>query len=463
MVRNLISTTLSWIFLLPVFASAQPLSLKAAVQIALNNYGTIRAKANYVRSSEATIEQTRRDYLPNLNISAQQDYGTINGQNGPLYGFGGFGVASSGAALGEQNWNAAFGSLYLANINWEFFAFGRAKERVRVAQAAAARDKSDLTQEQFQQQIRVAGAYLSLLAAQRLYLSQRNNLERAAALQRVVVVRAKNGLIAGVDSSQANAEISAARIALTRSRDLVEEQANQLAQLMGVPVKEFVLDSFFVSRIPSSLTTPANTDFAQHPLLQYYQNRIALSNEQTRYFRTLTYPSFSFIGVVQTRGSGFTSTYTQDQTGYSGEYLKGIEPSRSNYLLGVGLSWNLTGILRVKKQVEAQNYISEGLRNEYELVDQRLKAQLALAESKIGNALDNYHEAPLQVKAASDAYMQKSVLYKNGLTNIVDVTQALYALNRAETDRDIAYNNVWQALLLKAAATGDFGLFINEL
>jgi len=45
----------------------------------------------------------------------------------------------------------------------------------------------------------------------------------------------------------------------------------------------------------------------------------------------------------------------------------------------------------------------------------------------------------------------------------VDVTQALYVLNRAETDRDIANSNVWQALLLKAAASGDFGYFVNEI
>ncbi len=45
---------------------------------------------------------------------------------------------------------------------------------------------------------------------------------------------------------------------------------------------------------------------------------------------------------------------------------------------------------------------------------------------------------------------------------MVDVTQALYTLNRAETDRAITYNNVWQALLLKAAASGDFALFFNE-
>ncbi|PTS98644.1 transporter, partial [Pedobacter sp. HMWF019] len=47
-------------------------------------------------------------------------------------------------------------------------------------------------------------------------------------------------------------------------------------------------------------------------------------------------------------------------------------------------------------------------------------------------------------------------------TTMVDLTQALYTLNRAETDRDIAYNNVWQALLLKSAALGNYDLFINE-
>jgi outer membrane protein TolC len=444
-------------------SNAQTLSLKDALQKALANYGTIKAKANYAHASQATVDQARRDYLPNLAVSAQQDYGTVNGQNGPLYGFGGLGVASSGAALPDQNWNAAFGALYLANVNWEFFAFGRAKERVRVAQSAAYRDESDLKQEQFQQQVRVAAAYLNLLAAQRLYRSQQNNLDRASALQNVVVVKAKNGLIAGVDSSQANAEISAARIALTRARDAVQEQANQLAQLMGVPPSDFELDSFFIAKIPAGLVREDNYNLSRHPLLQYYQNRIQLSDEQKRYYKTLAYPSLSLFGVIQTRGSGFSTGYTLDQAGYSQDYVTGVSPTRTNYLFGIGLSWNLTSILRTQKQVQAQRYVSAGLQDEYELVDQRLKAQLSLADSKIENALSNYHEAPLQVKAASDAYLQKSVLYKNGLTNIVDVTQTLYMLNRAETDRDIAYSNVWQALLLKAAAAGDFSIFNNEL
>jgi len=447
----------------PIFVWAQVLTLKEAVQTALVNYGTIRAKANYAKASQAIVKETQREYLPDLSISAQQDYGTINGQNGPLYGYRGLSVASSGPALPSQNWNAAFGALYLTNINWDFFSFGKYKEKTKVARSAFTRDQDDLEQERFQHGIRVSAAYLDLLAAQKLTISQQNNLERAQSLQTVVVARAKNGLNPGVDSSLANAEVSNARIALTNALDYQQSRANFLAQLMGVPPAEFVLDSVFVSKIPSALNTAPSVPIGQHPLLKFYKDRIDLSNEQTKYLKTFNYPTFSLFGVLQDRGSGFDYNYgAQFPDAYTRDYLKGVSFARGNYLLGIGMVWNLTNPLRIHQQVAAQQFTSQGLQEEYGVIDQQLKAQLVLSESKIKNALDNYREAPIQVKAASDAYLQKTVLYKNGLNTIVEVTTALFTLNRAETDRDIAYNNVWQALLYKAAASGDFTLFINE-
>lgn len=446
------------------FIDAQVLTLKDAIQTALNNYGTIKAKASYVNASKATVEQSKREYLPDLNLSAQQDYGTVNGQTGPSYGFRGLNVASSGPVMPTQNWNSAFGALYLANINWDFFSFGRAKEKIKVSKTVLERDASDLMQEKFQQQVRVAAAYLNLLAAQRLTRSQQNNLDRAEAFRLVVVTRAKNGLNAGVDSSLANAEVSNARIALTRAKDYEQEQANQLSQLMGTdPSISYTLDTLFIARIPGALFDTSKQALSQHPLLQFYQQRINVSNEQAKYLHTFNYPTFSLFGVLQDRASGFDYSYGPANPGaYTQKYWQGISPSRANYLVGVGVIWNLTSPLRVHQQVASQQWTSRALQAEYDLVNQQLRSQRLLADAKIKNALNNYVEAPVQVKAASDAYLQKSVLYKNGLTNIVDVTQALYAVNRAETDRDIAYNNVWQALLLKAASSGDFSLFINE-
>nr|WP_199157941.1 TolC family protein [Pedobacter sp. ASV2] len=458
---SLLYSTLGLLFFNALAANAQKLTLKDAVNTALNNYGTIKAKNNYANASKANIQQAKREYLPNLNLSAQQDYGTINGQNGPSYGFGGFGTASSGPALDKQNWNAAFGALYLANINWDFFTFGKVNQKIKVADAAYKRDQNDLEQEKFQQEIRVSAAYLNLLAAQRLTKSQQKNLERAITFKNTAVIRAKNGLIAGVDSSFAKAEVSSAKIALTKSQDLEQEQANRLGVLMGLTATDYTLDTTSISRIPLDMLNDT-TIKSNHPILKYYQNRIDVSKEQQDYYRRLYYPSFSLFGVIQGRGSGFKSDYGLNQNAYTSNYADGINPVRGNYLIGIGMSWNLASLLKNAPQVKAQHYITEGLKDEYELADQQLKAQLALADAKLKNALSNYNEAPIQVKAASDAYLQKSTLYKNGLTTLVDLTQALFTLNRAETDRDIAYTNVWQALLLKSAALGNYELFINE-
>jgi len=438
------------------------LTMKDAEQIALSNYGSIKAKASQLNASKAFLKETKTEYLPDVSISAQQDYGTINGQNGPLYGYKGLSVASSGPTLANQNWNAAFGALYLANVNWDFFTFGRSQEKVKVQKSVVTLNETDLAQEQFQHQVRVAATYLNLLAAQQLAKAQEDNLKRSLDLQKVVIARVKNGLNPGVDSSLANAEVSNARIALTNAQQTEQEQSNQLSQYLGIPAQSFMLDSIFVTKAPNNADQQPATNPDDHPLLKYYRNRIGVSDEQAKYLGTFRYPTFSLFGVYQGRGSGFGSSYGTDQSAYTSSYGSGVDPTRYNYLLGVAFVWNLTNPFRVHYQVKSQKFTSEQYRNEYDLVGQQLRAQQSLAETRIANALKNFNEVPVEVKAATDAYNQKYALYKNGLSNIVDFTQALYALNRAEVDKDIASNNVWQALLFKAAATGDFGIFINN-
>ena len=173
--------------------------------------------------------------------------------------------------------------------------------------------------------------------------------------------------------------------------------------------------------------------------------------------------SFNFFSVLQTRASGFANNYTPDYPDrYSKSYLDGINPTRSNYLLGVSLSWNFMSIPKIRQQVNAQRFVSAAYQNEYDLIETQLKDQLILADQRIENSLLSVREVPLQLKAASDAYIQKSTLYKNGLTTLVDLQQALYTLNRAEADMGVAYINLWLALLQKSAASGDFDLFIKQ-
>ncbi len=453
------------LFLLLCFSGgfSQSLTLKEAIDKGVENYGTIKAKQKYAQASQETVKQNQRDYWPNLTLAAQQDYGTVNGQNGPLYGFGGLGVASSGLPLPEQNWNAAFGALYLVNMNWDFYSFGRIRQRIAVSKADADRFEKDLEQEEFQHKIKIAGAYLNLLAGQRLEISQQKNLDRAIVFQRLAAARVKNGLLPGVDSTLASAEVSRARIALNQIKDQIKDQNNKLTTLMGIAVIDIKTDTTLVIKSPNKIIESDTSIDNANPILQYYKSRMDYGQQQLKLFRKEYYPTFSLFGVYQTRASGFNSDYAVDQHSFTHNYWDGVDPTRQNYLFGVGVSWNLTSIARAAKKVSAQKFVSEALQEEYTVMEQQFKAQSDAANVKMQLAMESDKEAPRQVKAAAQAYLQKMTLYKNGLTNLVDVTQTLYTLNRAETDRDIVHVNVWQSLLLKAAATGDLDLFINEL
>ena len=84
-----------------------------------------------------------------------------------------------------------------------------------------------------------------------------------------------------------------------------------------------------------------------------------------------------------------------------------------------------------------------------------LKALSHQADEQLKNAYLNFNETEIQLEAAALAHKQQTALYENGLSTLVDFTQALYGLNRAEIEYEIAKNNVWQALLLLTSAQGD--------
>jgi outer membrane protein TolC len=446
----------------PAYAYTQVLTLQQALNTSVSNYELLKAKKNYANASGAAVVTAKRDGLPDVTVAAQQEYGTLNGMNGLTSGMPGLSTITNGPALATQNWNAAFGALYVSNINWNIFSFGMQRAHVAAAKGLYEQDKADIEQEKFLLQVKVSVAYLDLLAAQRLRLSMEVNLSRAIDLSTTIHARTDNGLNAGVDSSIANAEISRARLSLTDALNYEQVKSSQLATLLGKPMQVFSLDTSFVSRLPRNLLDSSTID--QHPVLAYMGKRIAASNLQANYIRKAGLPRFSLFGVLQDRGSGFGYNYgLTDPNDYTTRYFQGVNPVRVNYLLGVGVAWNIMEWNRSASRVKTQSYVSAAFTNEYNQEKTDLSNQSALADRQISNALSRYREAPIQLRAATDAYIQKTELYQNGLANISDVAQALFALNRAETDRDIAYNSVWQAVLFKVAATGDLPNFLSQL
>ena len=440
------------------------LGLRQAIDSGMHHYGLLRSKRNIQKSRLAGIESAKSENYPDFSISAQQDFGSINSAFGPLYSYKGLSVASSGPTRQNPSWNAAFGALYLANIQWDFFAFGKSKEKVNLSRKYYALSGLDLDQEEFQQKIKISAAYLSLLAAKTLLKSQKANLDRAISLRDVVLSRTQSGLNPGVDSSIANAQVSNARFLMVSAEESVQELETSLGILMGISPKSYNLDSTYSQSIPKDLFLDAPRDISLHPTLKYYQGILEVQNQNIRFLKKTALPVFTVFDVFQSKASGFDYNYGDaNPNAFTQNYFKGISPSVSNYLIGLGVTWNVTGLVRIHRQVLEQNYYLESLKNNFEQTYSEILAQQNLSNSRLKNALKQYQEGPIQVKAAKDAYIQKSVLFKNGLSNIVDVSQTLFALNQAETQLAVAYNNVWSALLLKTASNGDFNQFLNQI
>ena len=83
---------------------------------------------------------------------------------------------------------------------------------------------------------------------------------------------------------------------------------------------------------------------------------------------------------------------------------------------------------------------------QFQLQKNNIATQLSVADVEIKTNLDKLSEIPYQLSAAGKTYSQQLALYKSGLSNIIDVQNALYLLNRAQNDKANALNNTWMWL-----------------
>ncbi|MDN3706803.1 TolC family protein [Myroides ceti] len=438
-----------------LYSYGQVLTLEDAIYRTTSQYDKIKAKQQLVNASAQQTAFQKQQYLPDLTLSAQQSFGTINVLHGPMYAYGGLGSASTSMPLDEQNWNATFGSLYFANINWNLFTFGRIKNQVVLGSKKELTAMADVQQEIFQQQVKVSAVYLNLLASQRVKYVQEQNAARAQVFYEMTDARAKSGLIPEVDAQLARAEWSNAKSLLIKAYDKELSWSKQLAVLMNDDFKSYELDSLYSTTLPEKELRIVDNDLSNHPYLQLQQSKIDESEQHIKVFQSSNKPNLSAFGLIQGRGSGFKSNYAQDHSAYSMSYIKGVGIDRSNYLLGFSLTWNMTNLFRFATKIKEQKFMTQYLQHTFDAQAKELKNLLLQADAQLTNAYENFEETKVQLAAAALAYKQQSALYENGLTTLVDFTQALYSLNRAEIDYEIAQNNVWQALLLVASAQGN--------
>lgn len=434
-----------------------PLTLHKALQLGVANYETIQAKALHVAAAQAEYKSSRTLYLPEVALSAQQFYGTANALHGPQYGFG-EGNISMGAPQAAQNWEAAFSSLYTANLNWNIYSFGARSSKVNVAKNRIEHSQAQLEQALFEHQIKIASAYFDLAAIEAIVKVQVANVERSKVLVSTVQALVGSGMRPGVELSTAEAELASAQIALLKAQDQQALLVKELVMRMGVEYQPFRTDGVLVDRFPvgTLLTTGSTTASlsSNHPALRTHDAAIEESRLQTQFYQADGLPKLNVVGSVAARGSGFKYNYAQDTKNLSSSYLDGVGIDRGNYLVGVNLSWSITSLFKNRSMSRAQKQRTEALAQERALTNRQLTESYRYATEKRMLTQQQYQAVLKQVDAATQSYQQYDNLYSNGLAVVDDLISAIYNLARAESEQAVIQVNLWHAYLMQVASSG---------
>jgi adhesin transport system outer membrane protein len=152
-----------------------------------------------------------------------------------------------------------------------------------------------------------------------------------------------------------------------------------------------------------------------------------------------------------------------DEAGTYAPLSSGYGFQRANYLVGLGVSYNLFDLkrrqLKLRTQRASTNYDYDALKEQERL----LSISAGQADVEMQTALDRLKEIPNQLKAANDSYRQNLSLYRNGLTDIITLDAALNILYRAETDYMQAKYDYAKALFQKAVTENQVNAVLNLL
>ena len=446
--------------------SLKVITLKESLEIAKENYPSLRLKRAGMEASRYDLKSAQNNYLPGFVVQGQILNGTSNQVRGPYYSNEGMAIPiSSGLKPNGYTGTSTWTSFATGFVNWKFFSFGKLKTQVDAARAESVAAESDYQNEVFEQQIKVGDAYLLSLMANDMLKGQRANLARVKSLKDVTSAYTKSGLKPGVDSSLVNAEYSKATLQFLETERISREQEIYLKELMGLKLNSRVLldTTIYLVRQPQSFTLPS--EYANNPRLIYFKSIVEVNKAKIKSIRRREYPSISFVAGSWARGSGIADQplpngdFKYDKSFSSGV---GFRPYL-DWMVGVSTIWNITTLFKTGNESKAQRQVTIMAQERYNEETLRVESELERARLRYNAALEAARQAPIQLKAAQDAYAQARARYEAGFTSILELTQTFALLNRAEVDASMARGNVWRAVIQFAAASGNMSIFTNNL
>ena len=448
------------LLLVTVVAHAQQspatVTLKQLLSSVAQKAPTLITDSAAIGIRQAQAAEVRNNWLPNLKLNYQADIGTSNNVVGPYFGFGIVPSSSSGVHSTNVT-TAASANLGIAAFDWEVYNFGAYGAQNKVANADVNVEQNQFAQSKYNLQAYTIGNYLQLLRLQDYLQIQARDIQRNLDIRRSIESLAKSGVRAGVDTSIAEAELSKARLNYIELANQQKQVQLQLSAVSGIPYQSIIADTTTAAQLINQPVALFNPDTTNHPLINYYRSVYQSSVQREDLVKKQYNPKISVEAAAWDRGSSIDANDHYNSLG------SGFGFDRDNYLVGIGISYNLFDLRRKHLKLSTQKASTDYALKKLQEQQQLLAVSANQADVELTTAQQRLKEIPDQLKAANDGYRQKLSLYKSGLTDILELSQALDILYRAETDYVQAKYSYSNALFQKAVTGNQLNQVLNLL
>lgn len=432
-----------------------PMTLEAAVNYALARQPSSRAARATEAGEEAGLEYAHTNYLPQLDLSAQENRATANNTPGLFFltpGFPTIEENKNGGKFGSSAWNSG-ASLFLSKD-----VAGLLREIALVDVALAQRDRATagLGADKLTVAFGAADAFIGEVAAAETVRAAEAGVERARVFAVAVKGRASSGLRPCADASRADAEV-----ALALNQQISAQQAERVARATLVEALGGGIDSGVKVVSGRLLELPTSAPVLEHdspvdPFLHEAMADISAARASTRAAKFEYLPRVELVAGIFLRDSGF-STNAKPGPG------DGSAPNTTNWAAGVVVTLPIKGLFQARADVEAQAAKERLAAARYDQVSIAIQKQIDSARAILNGAREIAANTPSELAAASATQRQDTARYEGGLATVVDVAEANRILTQAEVDNAVARVNVWRGMLLLARAVGDFDPLLNEI
>lgn len=435
-------------------ADAKIYSLSASVDVALKKYPTLSHAKAREQKTNAGVALAKTAYLPTFDLLAQELRTTTNVAAGTIFPQ----VLDvipmqTGQESNSSRFKSVWSNNFGANFSWELWDFGLRHANLNLARSKRSEMQADIALTALDVAARVAERYLTTVAAAETIHAREANLKRMQAWQLVVHTLVDKGLKPGVDSSRANADVAAAKIAVLDAQEETELSRVDLSEAMGIAGTYVDVESTPWIHQPQAAFQPGKADLLMHPYAILNKSAITTAHSNVKVWDKTWYPHLYFHSAIWGRGSGIQQ--------HPNIAAGGILPQIGNYVAGLSVAFPLMSVYSVRAQRAMAQQEEAANKAKFDLAMQELTQKDGRAKVLLDNAIKVAAETPTLVTAARENEMKALERYKVGLSNIVEVAESERILADAEVKDAVAQVRVWRAILAITYAHGDLKPFLD--